>query len=58
MWFKMIHREGLAAITVEKSLVPYRQCSARQELSGGVDVERSIVDRAICSEPLARLYGD
>ena len=30
----------------------------RQDL-GGVDEDwRSIVDRAICSEPLARLYGD
>jgi hypothetical protein len=30
----------------------------RQELGGGVDVEWSIVDRAICSEPLARLDGN
>ena len=30
----------------------------RQEMGGGDGDGRSIVDRAICSEPLARLYGD
>ena len=41
-----------------KSVVPYRQCSAGKTLGGIDGAGRSIVDRAICSEPLARLYGD
>ena len=47
----------------EKSLVPYRQCSAVRGWRRAGLLERSIVDTAICSKPLAfaadavRLWG-
>jgi hypothetical protein len=42
-----------------KSLVPYRQCSARRNLLFPMLLARSIVDTAICAKPLGRwMYGD
>ena len=43
----------------QKSLVPYRQCSANTPSLGPMLPVRSSVDTAICSKPLARwIYGD
>jgi hypothetical protein len=43
----------------DKSLVPYRQCSARGSSSLAVLLVRSSVDTAICAKPLGRwMYGD
>ena len=43
----------------DKSLVPYRQCSARRNLLFPMLLARSIVDTAICAKPLGRwMYGD
>jgi hypothetical protein len=45
--------------TVDKSLVPYRQCSARRNFRLAMRPVRSIVDTVICAKPLARwTYGD
>jgi hypothetical protein len=42
-----------------KSLVPYRQCSARRNLLFPMLLARSTVDTAICAKPLGRwMYGD
>ena len=50
-------------LVVDKSIVPYRQCCACRGWPGAGLLVRSIVDTAICSEPLAfaadavRLWG-
>ncbi len=58
-WPSLCQKETLNISLDAKSLVPYRQRSARRSTRLPMLWVRSGVDTAICSKPLARwMYGD